>query len=102
MLFMGGQQRPDLDSYSDKYKDEESQEGGPTEANLRNIGLSITGFYIIVSLISVIFYPPISLVSLIFPIITLILTLCASRLSNRDSLWPCILMAVSYRTTKRN
>ena len=99
---MGGQQRPDLDAYSDKYRDEESQEGRQTKANLRNIGLSITGFYIIVSLISVIFYPPISLVSLIFPTITLILTLCASRLNNKDSLWPCILMAVSQDQSYKN
>ncbi|KAE9550915.1 hypothetical protein FO519_005877 [Halicephalobus sp. NKZ332] len=93
MLFMGGQQHPNLDNLSDKYRDDESRETHGTQSNLRNIGLSITGFYILVSIISVIFYPPISLVSLIFPAITLILTLCASRFDNKDSFWPCILMA---------
>uniref|UniRef100_A0AC34QJQ5 Uncharacterized protein n=1 Tax=Panagrolaimus sp. JU765 TaxID=591449 RepID=A0AC34QJQ5_9BILA len=92
MLFMGGQQRP-MTNYQEKYRDEESQERHTTKAHLRNITLAMTAFYLLVSLVAVAFYPPFSVVALIFPFLTLMLTFCASRGKNKDTLWPCILMA---------
>lgn len=56
----------------------------------------MTAFYLLVSLVAVAFYPPFSVVALIFPFLTLMLTFCASRGKNKDTLWPCILMAVSF------
>uniref|UniRef100_A0A7E4VHC7 BI1-like protein n=1 Tax=Panagrellus redivivus TaxID=6233 RepID=A0A7E4VHC7_PANRE len=91
MLFMN---RTPVDIEATKYDGYRAPDQNATRTNLRNIAFTVTGFYILVSCIAVIFYPPLSLITLIVPFITLLLAICAARSAREDAFWPCILLAI--------
>uniref|UniRef100_A0AC35GCE2 NADH dehydrogenase subunit 6 n=1 Tax=Panagrolaimus sp. PS1159 TaxID=55785 RepID=A0AC35GCE2_9BILA len=90
MLFMN---RTPIDAEAVKYEEYSIPDQNAARNNLKAISIALTIFYLFLSLFTVIFYPPLSFFSLMFPFITILLVFCALRNKSKDAFWPCILMA---------
>uniref|UniRef100_A0A914DQU4 Transmembrane protein n=1 Tax=Acrobeloides nanus TaxID=290746 RepID=A0A914DQU4_9BILA len=91
MLFLNS--RPvDVEACSDTSSDYANR--CAKRSQLQNITLSIVGFYLILSFVCVLFYTPISVLSLVVPILTLLITLLAIRTGEDSNIWPCAVMGI--------
>ncbi|KAJ1360425.1 hypothetical protein KIN20_019389 [Parelaphostrongylus tenuis] len=66
----------------------------PKNVQMNRIVLCLLVLYLLVSIIPVLLYYPLSLVSLFVPCVTLLYSLCNIKSDNRSDHWPCLLVAV--------